>query len=212
VTIQHSGTIAGDLTVNGGTALLDQAGTITGNTLINSGFVQIGNNDASGSLPSGTITDNGGLVFNRSDSAFGLATVIAGAGAVTNNGSGTVALSVAETYTGPTVVNNGTLNLPEQQLDYQCRHRQRRRFRQRLDRFRRGQHRAGLHQCRRNFDRIRRQQHPHPRVGDAQWRRVDRGGHRIATAGNSSRKRLLGSGWRRDRGKSGVIHHVHHQR
>jgi fibronectin-binding autotransporter adhesin len=109
--LQHSGTIAGGLTVNSGSVLLDQAGTVSGGTLINVGRVQVGNNDALGSLPSGGLTNNDTLIFNRSDSALTIGMVIAGTGAVTNNGTGTVTLSTTETMTGPVVANAGTLVL-----------------------------------------------------------------------------------------------------
>jgi autotransporter-associated beta strand protein len=111
--IAHSGAISGGLNVSQtGGALLDQAGTIAGNLTIAAGTtVQLGNNDALGALPSGTVTDNGALVFNRSDTALAVGSVISGAGSVTNNGSGTVTLNVAQTYTGGTTVNAGTLKL-----------------------------------------------------------------------------------------------------
>jgi autotransporter-associated beta strand protein len=110
--VQHSGTIAGGLTVNNGSALLDQAGVITGNTLISAGTtVQVGNNDAKGALPTGALDDEGGLTFNRNDSGLSVATVISGAGAVTNNGTGLVTLSATETLTGPVIANAGTLVL-----------------------------------------------------------------------------------------------------
>lgn len=103
---------SGGLTVNGGTLLLDNASSaIVGNTTIGTGAIlQVGNNDANGSLP-GTVTDNGALIFSRSDDALNLSGVISGAGAVTNNGSGTVTLSAVEMFTGPTVVNAGVLAL-----------------------------------------------------------------------------------------------------
>jgi fibronectin-binding autotransporter adhesin len=107
--VQHSGTIAGGLTVNGGSALLDQSGVITGNTANNAGTVQVGNNDAKGALPTGTLDNEGGLIFNRSDAALNVTTVIAGGGGLTNNGTGSVKLSANETMTGPIVVNAGTL-------------------------------------------------------------------------------------------------------
>lgn len=110
--LQHSGTIAGGLTVNAGSAILDQTGTVAGNTLINpSGLLQVGNNDAKGALPTGALDNEGALVFNRSDSALNVTTVIAGAGALTNNGTGSVTLGATETMTGPVVANAGTLVL-----------------------------------------------------------------------------------------------------
>ncbi len=108
---QHSGTISGGVTLNGGSLVLDQTGIVSGNTVINSGgTLQVGNNDAVGTLPVGTVDDEGGLLFNRSDSALNVTTVISGAGGWTNNGTGSVTLSITETnFTGPIVVNAGML-------------------------------------------------------------------------------------------------------
>jgi autotransporter-associated beta strand protein len=108
---QHSGTFTGNLTLNGGLALLDQAGAINGNTMINSGTVQVGNNDGYGNLPSGAVTNNDTLIFDRSDSALSLGTIIRGSGQVINNGIGTVTLTAVEAYAGPTIVNAGILVL-----------------------------------------------------------------------------------------------------
>ncbi|HTB82309.1 MAG TPA: hypothetical protein VK742_01525 [Candidatus Sulfotelmatobacter sp.] len=96
---------------NGGTLVLDDTNfNATGLTTIGTNdILQIGNNDAKGGVSSGSITNNGGLIFNRSDSALSVGSVISGPGAVTNSGSGTVVLSVVETLTGPVVANGGTL-------------------------------------------------------------------------------------------------------
>jgi autotransporter-associated beta strand protein len=107
---QHTGTIAGGLAVNAGEAVLDQTGTVAGNTVIASGaVVQVGNGDAKGTLPNGTMDDEGGLVFNRTDTALAVTTVISGGGSMTNNGTGSVTLSATETMNGAIVVNAGTL-------------------------------------------------------------------------------------------------------
>lgn len=109
LTDKHSGTITGDLDINAGSVLLDQTGSINGNLNINAGSAQVGNNDAGGNLPSGVLTDNSVLVFDRSDSLLNVAGVIAGNGSLLNNGPGMVTLSATETLTGPVVVNNGML-------------------------------------------------------------------------------------------------------
>lgn len=107
LTDQHSGTIAGGLT-NGGTVLLDQSGILAGNG-ISSGSVQVGNNDALGSLPTGTFENDGALVFNRSDAALGVGTIITGGGVITNAGTGTVTLNATEPFGGTVVANAGSL-------------------------------------------------------------------------------------------------------
>jgi autotransporter-associated beta strand protein len=112
VTFRESGgdNYSGGLTVNSGTVIVDNdSSSANGGTTINGGAVQVGNNDAAGVLPSGGITDNGTLIFNRSDSTLVVPTIIAGSGALVHNGSGMVTLSGVETLTGPVTVNAGTL-------------------------------------------------------------------------------------------------------
>ena len=102
----------GGIVVDNGTLVLDNANsTISGGLTINStGTVQIGNNDANGTLPTGTLNDDGALVFDRTDSPI-VAIAIPGSGTLTQSGSGTLTLSAANTYTGNTTVGNGTLAL-----------------------------------------------------------------------------------------------------
>ena len=102
----------GGILANAGTLILDNAnGAISGGLTVGSGAtLQIGNNDAAGSLPSGTLDNEGTIIFARSDN-IQVGTVIPGGGAVTQNGSGRLALSGASTYSGVTTVNAGTLAL-----------------------------------------------------------------------------------------------------
>ena len=102
----------GGVTVNGGTLVLDNANSAIGGDLTIAGgaTVQIGNGDANGNLPSGNVQDDGTLIFNRTDNV-SVGTAIAGAGGLTQNGSGTLTLSGANTYTGNTTVSAGTLAL-----------------------------------------------------------------------------------------------------
>jgi autotransporter-associated beta strand protein len=94
-----------------GTVVLTGNNTFSGGTTINSGTVQVGNGGASGSpLSSGPVTDNGALVFYGNDSPT-FNNVISGTGTVAQNGSGTLTLGGANTYTGNTVLNGGTLNV-----------------------------------------------------------------------------------------------------
>lgn len=94
-----------------GTGTLTIAGdaTYTGGTTIDAGILQIGNGGTSGSIP-GDVLDNGTLAFNRSD-AFTFAGVISGSGGVAQSGIGTTILTASNTYTGPTAVNAGTLEV-----------------------------------------------------------------------------------------------------
>ncbi len=114
VTLTFTGTAAGS-------GALEKAGTGTlilanatnnrsGGTLISAGVLQVGADDANGSLSGGNITNNGGLVFKRTGS-LDVANIISGTGGLTNSGSGIVLLGGANTYTGDTTVTGGTLRL-----------------------------------------------------------------------------------------------------
>jgi autotransporter-associated beta strand protein len=108
------------ITVNGGgTVILDDANNaISGGLLIgwNNGTpatVQIGNNDTNGVLPSGSLIDEGTLIFDRTDNIT-VNQVISDNGyygALIQNGSGTLTLSANNAYIGNTTVNAGTLAL-----------------------------------------------------------------------------------------------------
>jgi len=123
-------TTAGTLTLNGavssgtgltkagaGTLVLGGAGSYTGTTTINSGgSLQLGTGGTTGSLlTTGTIVNNGNLTINRSNGVVQgtdfSASAISGTGSFTQTGAGTTTLNVANTYSGLTTVNAGTLNL-----------------------------------------------------------------------------------------------------
>jgi autotransporter-associated beta strand protein len=97
-----------------GTMILTGASTYTGATTINAGTLQIGNGGATGSLStSSAITVNGTLTFNRSGDIvqgtnFSTAS-ISGTGSLIQNGSGNLTLNAANTYSGGTTLNTGTL-------------------------------------------------------------------------------------------------------
>ena len=109
---------AGALTIRGtGRLILTGANTYTGATTISAGILQLGNGGTAGSIATSSalsIASGGTLVFNRSNAVAqgtDFASVISSAGALTQNGPGTLTLSGANTYTGRTTVNGGTLVL-----------------------------------------------------------------------------------------------------
>lgn len=132
-----SGSVAGDIFNNGtlildrndiwtyggnisGTGSLTQAGTgttiLTGNvsttgiTTISAGTLQLGNGGTTGGLAS-DVVDNATLVFDRSD-ALVFSNTISGSGNVVQAGTGTLALTADNTYTGTTTIaSSSTLQL-----------------------------------------------------------------------------------------------------
>ena len=106
------------MTINtSGSGIVKYAGNMTylGATTITSGTLQIGDGGTSGKLAAGSaITNNGTLVFNRSDAVTqgtDFASVIAGTGNLEQAGSNTLTISGNNTYTGATVINAGTLEV-----------------------------------------------------------------------------------------------------
>ncbi|RYF34585.1 MAG: autotransporter outer membrane beta-barrel domain-containing protein [Comamonadaceae bacterium] len=103
---------AGVLTKSGaGTLVLTAANNYSGGTTISAGTLQLGAGGMTGSIL-GDITNNGALVFNRSN-ALGIAGAISGTGTVTQGGSAAsvTTLTGSNTYTGATNVTTGTLAL-----------------------------------------------------------------------------------------------------
>ncbi len=110
VTLQNpNSTILGGVSISAGSVLIDNANSTVGGgaSIANGASLQIGNNDANGTL-SGNITDNGSLTFDRSDPQTYSAN-ITGIGSVTQNGSGTLTLSGNNNYGGSLTVNAGAV-------------------------------------------------------------------------------------------------------
>ena len=111
------GNIAGtaSLIKSGSSSLtLDNSGGVNNisTIVINGGTLQIGAGDANGGISSVSITNNGALVFDRTNNVL-LTSDIAGTGTLTQGGGGTLVLSGANTYNGATSLTNGTLELDQ---------------------------------------------------------------------------------------------------
>ena len=107
---------SGGITVSGGTVVVDNdSSTVTGGTTISSsGTVQLGNNDANGALPSGSVALGGALNLNRTNS-YTLANVISGSGTLSvNPGNSNAVITVSGAnagYAGAITVASGTLQV-----------------------------------------------------------------------------------------------------
>ena len=97
----------GTLNITGGQVSV--AGTLSTGPY---GTIAIGNGGTTGVLLGGTgsLTNNGTLVFNRSDAST-YSGVLSGSGAVTKQGTGILGLAGANSYAGVTTISAGTLAL-----------------------------------------------------------------------------------------------------
>ncbi|MDE3067939.1 MAG: autotransporter-associated beta strand repeat-containing protein [Verrucomicrobiota bacterium] len=111
----NDGTGIGGGKISGGALLVKSgSGTLTinslddnnGGVLINAGTVQVG-----GTIGNGNVTNNASLVFNQSSDQRPFKRVISGAGSLTQAGSATLTLDGNNTYTGPTLINSGAIQL-----------------------------------------------------------------------------------------------------
>jgi T5SS/PEP-CTERM-associated repeat protein/autotransporter-associated beta strand protein len=92
-----------------GTLILTGNNTFTGLSTVSEGTLQIGDGAGSGSVD-GNIQNDATLAFDRSGSlTYG--GVISGTGTLVNQGPGTVSLTGANTFTGDTLLQAGTLSL-----------------------------------------------------------------------------------------------------
>ncbi len=108
-----SGAIAAGATVgSGGTAFVSSGGTASDLAVSGGGTAYLGD----GAALTGAFTDNGALVGTETGT-LSIAPVISGAGAVVQDGSGTLLLGStgsANTYTGGSTLSAGTLELANQ--------------------------------------------------------------------------------------------------
>ena len=113
----NSQTFSGNLTGNlglvetgNGILILTGNNTYSAGTTLSGGTLQIGSGGSSGSLGSGNISDNTALVYNLSSNVT-VSNFIMGSGSLTQAGTGIVTLTAANTYSGSTTVNAGTLSI-----------------------------------------------------------------------------------------------------
>jgi autotransporter-associated beta strand protein len=116
VTLNAANTYSGGTTVSLGKLLLGGSGALstTGVLTVNGGSLDLGGLSqttgvatlSSGSILNGTLSATGGYIMTNSGS---IGAVLAGAGALTKTGSGTVTLNALNTYSGLTSVNEGRL-------------------------------------------------------------------------------------------------------
>jgi len=114
VTLAETGgdTFSGGIIVNSGTLMLDTAnGAASGGMSIGPGAsVFVGMNDSNGSLPAGTVTNNGAIIFNQTSDVL-LANAVSGNGSLTKNNTNTLTLTGVNTWTGSTLISAGTVAL-----------------------------------------------------------------------------------------------------
>ena len=95
-----------------GSGLLTLAGNnnYSGTTTISAGTVQIGTGGANGTIGTNSVTDNGTLIFNRSGTV-NAPVSISGSGSLVKQGSSTLTISNANTFTGGTTLWEGVVQL-----------------------------------------------------------------------------------------------------
>ncbi len=120
LTFNRSNTLQADNVIGGvgqvkqigsGTTILTADDTYGGGTVITAGTLQLGNGGATGSVLNAVGVDAPGtLAFNRNNTYI-VGSAIVGTGAVSQIGTGATVLTVDNTYTGPTTISAGTLQL-----------------------------------------------------------------------------------------------------
>ena len=115
--VDNTGTGAGKisgsatLTKNGpGTLVLDTLNDNSGLVTINSGTVQVGDGGNNGNISGGNVVDNAALVFMQLNGG-SVNGSISGTGTLTQQGFSTLILAQNNTYSGPTTIASGALQV-----------------------------------------------------------------------------------------------------
>ena len=110
--VNNGGTPIGLQKRGAGMLVLGANNSYDGGTYVQNGTLVIGTGGTTGTLGAGDVTNltTGILAFNRGN-GYTVDNLIVGAGTVAQIGSGTVTLTADNSYTGPTVVSNGTLRI-----------------------------------------------------------------------------------------------------
>ncbi|MBQ0942022.1 autotransporter-associated beta strand repeat-containing protein [Ideonella sp. 4Y16] len=95
---------------NSNTITLTGSNSYTGTTTLNAGTLQVGSGGTTGTLGTGSVSNDAALVFNRSD-ALTVGADIGGSGTLSKSGAGTLTLTGTNTYAGTTTINAGTLQV-----------------------------------------------------------------------------------------------------
>lgn len=112
LTLGGANTYTGDTTVGEGTLVVTGGAAIAdaGNVIVNGGTFQVDTAEVIGSLAGGgSAVLNAGLTTGGAGTDTSFSGPISGAGSLTKEGAGTFTLSGANSYTGGTTVNAGTL-------------------------------------------------------------------------------------------------------
>lgn len=108
---EFAGNLSGATLVKSGPGTLILTGTNTCDSIfIAAGALLVGNGGTAGSVGTTPVTNDASLVLNRGDGLL-LASAVSGPGSLTQAGTGTVVMTAAHTYTGPTRVTAGTLTV-----------------------------------------------------------------------------------------------------
>jgi autotransporter-associated beta strand protein len=102
----------GELYVGGdGKLIIASDSTYSGNTIIESGILQIGSTNSAGSINNTNEILNGGLLVTDGSGNITFNQIISGNGGLQLNGSGIIILTAENTYSGLTTISNGILQI-----------------------------------------------------------------------------------------------------
>jgi autotransporter-associated beta strand protein len=105
-----SSNVGGLTKLGPGLLTLNAANGYSGLTTVNAGTLQLGDGVANNGSVNGAINNNSALVFaNPTSQVYGGA--ISGSGSVTKTGPGTLVVAFNQTYSGPTAINAGVVQL-----------------------------------------------------------------------------------------------------